>query len=60
MTQNFIKAALAGIYSRAASNMDRVGDPETLHRFVSEAQEAVEEIMSLYRQQQERLQPQQD
>ena len=60
MTKDFLKAALAGIYSRSAAKMDQAGDHGALLGAISESQEAVQEIMTLDPDREEPSQSQQD
>jgi hypothetical protein len=60
MTKDFLKAALAGIYSRSAAKMDEAGNHEALLGAISESQEAVSEIMTLDPNREEQPQSQQD
>ncbi len=60
MTKDFLKAALAGIYSRSAAKMEQAGNHEALVGAVNDSQQAVQEIMTLDPNREEPPQSQQD
>jgi hypothetical protein len=60
MTKDYLKAALAGVYSRSAAKMEQAGDHEALLGAISESQKAVQEIMTLDPNREEPSEKQQD